>query len=329
MANQVFPVVYSILASSALVAKVLPYYDLGPIEACRFWHHGLSDIYLVETQTQQYILRVSHSHWRTKADIDFELELLEFLHERAVPVSYPIRNRQHSLSVEINAPEGKRYAVLFVYAPGKVALGDLNPEQSFKLGQTVAHLHEAALEFRCQADRQPLTQDYLLDDSFETIAPFLQTHPQDLSYLAEAIAHIKLQLQGFPQEPPLWSVCWGDPHSGNVHFTPDGQLTLFDFDQCGYGWRIFEIAKFLQVALTTGLASKVRQAFINGYQSVTLLMSHEIAALQAFTEVAHIWAWAIGLHHAMLYDYCRLDHFYFQHRLEQLKMLRSPDWRLL
>lgn len=328
MVNEIFPVVYSVLDSSALVAKVLPCYKTEPVEACRFWHHGLSDVYVVETQTQRYILRVSHAHWRTKADIDFELELLEFLNQRGIPVAYPIRTQDRKLSIEIEAPEGNRYAALFVYAPGKVALGDLNPEQSHKLGATVAQLHQTALGFRCQAQRQPLTLDYLLDDSFRTIAPFLAPKTADLDYLTEVLIHLKSKLQDFPQEPPLWSVCWGDPHSGNVHFTSDGQLMLFDFDQCGYGWRIFEIAKFLQLSLTTGLAAKVRQAFIDGYQSITLLMHHEIAVLQAFTEAAHIWAWAIGLQSAVFQDYCRLDHHYFHHRLEQLKMLRSPDWQL-
>ena len=327
MADTFFPVVYSVLASSALIAKVLPCYGLEDVQACRFWHRGLSDIYLVETPTQRYILRVSHSHWRTKSDIDFELDLLEFLRQHGIPVAYPIRTREQTLSIAISAPEGIRYATLFVHAPGNVALGDLNPAQSYKLGETVALLHQVALEFRCKTQRQPLTLDHLLDDSFRTIAPFLAAKAADLDYLTEAMFQIKSQLHDFPQEPPFWSVCWGDPHSGNVHFTSDGQLMLFDFDQCGYGWRIFEIAKFLQISLTTGLATKVREAFIEGYQSITQLMNDEIAALQAFTEAAHIWAWGIGLQSAALHDYCRLDHHYFHHRLEQLKMLRSPDWK--
>lgn len=328
MTDEVFPVVYSVLASSGLVAKVLPCYELETVEACRFWHHGLSDIYLVETQTRLYILRVSHSHWRTKTDIEFELDLLEFLHQHMIPVAYPIRTREHKLFIEIDAPEGKRYANLFVYAPGKVALGDLNPGQSYKLGETVALLHQTALGFRCQTHRQTLTLDYLLDDSFRAIGPFLEAKIADLDYLTEVMIQVKSQLQYFPKDPPLWTVCWGDPHSGNVHFTLDRQLMLFDFDQCGYGWRIFEIAKFLQISLTTGLAAKARSAFIDGYQSITLLMNDEIAVLQPFTVAAHIWAWAIGVHRAMLHDYCRLDNYYFQHRLEQLKMLRSPDWQL-
>ena len=328
MTHEVFPVIYSTLASEALVSRLLPHYEIGVVARCEFWHRGLSDVYLVETPLNQYILRVSHHHWRKKSEIDFELELLDFLQQRQLPVAYPLKTLDHRLSIEINAPEGKRYAALFTFAPGKVALGDLNPTQSLLLGLTMAKLHQAAVDFRSHYHRQPLTLDYLLDDSFGIIAPFLEHRTIDLSYLAEVIAQIKHQLQDFPTEPPFWGICWGDPHSGNAHFTPTGEVTLFDFDQCGYGWRAFDIAKFLQVSLRTGISKQVREAFLSGYQTVCELTEKELASLQALTQTAHLWVWAISLNAARLHNYSRLDESYFTQRLEQLKRLKSPDWQL-
>ncbi len=328
MADEVFPVIYSTLTSEALVSRVLPCYEIASVTRCQFWNRGLSDVYLVETQTNPYVLRVSHAPWRSKSDIDFELELLDFLRQRHIPVAYPLTTQDRQLSVEISAPEGKRYATLFTYAPGRVALGDLTPTQGKILGETVAKLHLAAADFCSQAKRQPLTLDYLLDDSLKIIAPFFDHKPQDLAYLIEAIAQIKYQLQNFPKEPPFWGICWGDPHSGNAHFTPDNQVTLFDFDQCGYGWRIFEIAKFFQVALCSGVGRTIREEFLKGYQSVQEITSYEMDYLQAFTQVAYIWAWAISLNYGALHHYSRLDDYYFNHRLEQLKMLKSPEWQL-
>ncbi|MEB3830022.1 phosphotransferase [Phormidium sp. CCY1219] len=295
---------------------------------CQFWHRGLSDVYLVETERHPYILRVSHHHWRSKSQINFELELLDFLHQRQLSVAYPLRTNEGLLSVDIPAPEGWRYAALFPYAPGTVAVGDLNVTQSHLLGTTVAQIHQAAQAFRCESHRPPLTLEYLLDDSFAAIAPFLTHRPPDLKFLHEAIGQIKSQLYDFPTEPPYWGICWGDPHSGNAHFTHTGELTLFDFDQCGYGWRIFDIAKFWQVSLATGLSRKVREAFLNGYQTLAPLTDTELAALQPLTQTAHIWHWAINLHHARVYDYSRLDDSYFNYRLQQLKRLKSYDWQL-
>jgi Ser/Thr protein kinase RdoA (MazF antagonist) len=328
MADECFPVIYSTLAPAALVEQVLSGYAIATVTQCQFWNRGLSDVYLVETATAPYILRVSHAHWRSQADIEFELALLDFLHQRHIPVAYPLRTQTGQLAVTVSAPEGQRYASLFIYAPGQVALGDLNATQGQILGETVAKMHQAGQDFCPAIERHPLTLKYLLDDSLQLIAPFLQHRPADFDYLQEAIGQIKQQLQDFPQEPPFWGICWGDPHSGNVHFTPDNQVTLFDFDQCGYGWRMFEIAKFWQVSLCTGASRTIRDAFLTGYQSVQPITEAEMQALPPLTQVAQIWRWAISLNHAMMHDYSRLDDHYFKVRLEQLKMLRSPDWQL-
>lgn len=323
-----FPVVYSKLAADALIAQVLSQYAIEPVANCRFWHRGLSDIYLVETIATQYILRVSHCHWRSQADVQFELELLDFLGQQQLPVAFPLRTVDGRLAIEINALEGKRYAALFIHAPGRVAVGDLNQEQSWLLGHTVAKMHQITQNFQSQFQRQPLTLEYLLDESLTAIAPFLQRQPANWDYVLDAIATIKAQISQFPQEEPFWGICWGDPHSGNVHFTEDNQLTLFDFDQCGYGWRSFEIAKFLQVSMMSGLPAKVRKAFTMGYEAIAPLMEFEYTALRSLTQTALIWAWGISINQAMFYNYSRLDEFYFQQWLAQLRLLRSPDWQL-
>lgn len=318
-------VFYSLLAPEALISVLLPNYELGTINSCEFWHRGLSDIYLVNIQEQHYILRVSHHHWRSEPEIAFELELLTFLHERQIPVAYPLKTKENQLFIAINAPEGKRYAALFPYAPGTVALGDLDVTQSRLLGETLAKLHQVGQEFICPVKRQPLNLDYLLDDSLATITPFLADRRTELAELLATARAIKQQLQLMPIEKPYWGICWGDPHSGNVHFTPDNQMTLFDFDQCGYGWRSFDIGKFGQVGLQTGLSHKVRAAFMSGYQAIAELTSLEIECLPALTQAAHLWAWAISLSTAQHYDYSRLDRHYFRQRLEQLKCLKSHD----
>lgn len=324
----IFPVIYSTLSPQAIVSRLLPCYEIGTVANCQFWHRGLSDVYWVETTATSYIFRVSHHHWRSKSEIEFELELLDFWRQQGLPVAHPIMTLSGELSIEIEAPEGNRYAALFPYAPGGVAVGDLNPTQSFRLGETVAKLHQTASTFRPRTFRQPLTLDYLLQDSFAAIAPFLQHRSPDLDELTQIVAHIEAQLQHLPQTPPFWVVCWGDPHSGNAHFTSDNSVTLFDFDQCGYGWRAFDIAKFLQVSLRTGIGKPVREAFLSGYQSVDELEEWELNALQALTQTAHIWMWAIDLNTACFCNWCRLDDHYFIQRLGQLKRLNSHDWQL-
>lgn len=321
-------VFYSTFAPQSVISLVLDNYKIDLPRNCQFWHRGLSDIYLLETLTNAYIVRISHHHWRSETEIDFELELLDFLAANKVPVAAPIKTKEGHLSLEIHAPEGKRYASLFPYAPGEIALGDFNPTQSRILGETLAFLHQVSQGFKPLAHRQPLNLEYLLDQSLQIIAPFLHHRPPDLKFLVDAIANIKQKVALLPMTSPYWVICWGDPHSGNVHITSDNQMTLFDFDQCGYSWRIFDLAKFLQVSLQTGLSRKVRDACLEGYQNITALTTVELNTLPFLTQAAYIWAWSISLNMTKLNDFSRLDPYYFSQRLQRLKQFQSQDWQL-
>ena len=328
VAMSVFPAIYSTLSPQALIEGVLKKYELGIVNRCLFWNRGLSDIYLVETESQPYILRVSHHHWRSQTDIQFELEFLDFLYQHDLPVANPLKTQDGELFVTIHAVEGDRYAALFSYASGEVPRGDLTTDQSGIMGQTLGQIHQTSLKFNNTTPRQPLNLEYLLDDSLTIISPYLREQSKDLEYLTDTVAKIKQQLTCLEQTSPFWSVCWGDPHSGNVHFTPDNQITIFDFDQCGHGWRIFDLAKFLQVSLSAGINRKVRDAFFAGYQTAQQLTDAEISSLQALTQMAHIWAWAIGINATAINNWCKLDTFYVNKRLNQLRRLSSKEWQL-
>lgn len=93
---------------------------------------------------------------------------------------------------------------------------------------------------------------------------------------------------------PAYGICVGDVHSGNTHFTEQNEPTLFDFDQCGYGWRAFDIAKFLHVAMRMKTDVTVRNSFLEGYQSIRKLSETELAVIPAFITAAHIWVMAIS-----------------------------------
>ncbi len=323
-----FPVIYSTLSAIALVERVLPLYGLEDVKRCELWHRGLSDIYLVESADGLRVLRVSHHHWRSRVEIDFEVEFLNFLAGHKMPVASPITTVEGDFVVEVGAPEGKRYATLFPFAPGEIGFGGWTVEQSKKLGQVVAKIHQVSADFDCKHPRQPLNLDYLLDESLSYILPFLGDRPDDWQFVQSTAENIRTKLADFSTEKPLWTVCWGDAHSGNVHFTKDQEITMFDFDQCGYGWRAFEIGKFFQAALTTGMRRNVREAFVDGYESLTPFTEAEEYALQSMTQLAYIWSWRISLQNILLFNNSQLDRHYFLKRIERLRALSTRDWQL-
>ena len=66
--------------------------------------------------------------------------------------------------------------------------------------------------------------------------------------------------------------------------TVEGQITLFDFDLCGPGWRAYDIGTFL-----IDDPEAIAEAFLEGYQGVRLLSAMEQAAIPLFQIAQSIW----------------------------------------
>ncbi|WLT39812.1 phosphotransferase [Synechocystis sp. B12] len=210
VAGDAFPSVYSTLAPHALTNLVFKHYDIEVPKGCRFWHRGLSDVYLVETLADDYILRISHHHWRTESEIQFELELLNFLADRDVPVAAPSGIGMGVMPWRLMPQKVSAMPVCFPMLPG-VAIGDLSKTQGFLLGEMLAQLHQTAQRFKPSAHRPPLTLSYLLDDSLHTIAPFLHHRLEEWRCLIDISMAIKTQLTSIPTHTPYWTICWGTP----------------------------------------------------------------------------------------------------------------------
>lgn len=289
-------VIHSLPSAQALIENVLGDYQIPTPCACLLLKRGLNDTYLVKAEARRYILRVYRYGWRSKAEIDFELDLLRFLHECQAPIAYPIATISGDLTKAIAFPEGTRYTALFSYAPGKAVDKKLNREQSRRLGATVATIHEATSNFKSNFSRPQLNSEYLLDRPINAIAALFPHRNDAINYLHEQIEQIKTNLLALnlPKKLPFYGLCIGDIHSGNAHFDRLNQPTLFDFDQCGYGWRAFDIGKFINTSIVWQLESGIIDSFLNGYQDVRVLSYIEIATIPTFIKVAHIWVMGIS-----------------------------------
>ena len=296
MSQASIPVIHSIPSGEALIASVLTNYPIPKPHSCHLYKRGFNDTYLVETEQERYILRVYRRGWRTKEEIDFELELLAFLHDRNQPVAYPIGREDCSFTTEVATPEGKRYAALFSYAPGRAVNEKLDGRQSQHLGEVLAIIHQILDNFNSSFSRPHLNNEYLLDRSMQAIAPLYKHRNNDINYLQKQIEQIKQQLEALelPNSAPAYGICVGDVHSGNAHFDEQNQATLFDFDQCGYGWRAFDIAKFMHIAITWKVDITVRNLFLEGYQAVRQLNAAELDSIPLFIKTAHIWVMGLG-----------------------------------
>lgn len=289
------PAAHTVFQKERLAHAAARLYEIGTPRSSRFVSNGLNDTYSIETDNGIYFVRIYKFNWRTESDIRFELEFVLHLHHCGIPVSIPIARRDGEWLTELDAPEGKRYMALFTLAAGKEKR---DAETSRLYGTAIAELHRAADSFALSSVRFELDLQHLLDQPLQHLLPFLRHRPDDEQFILVAANRLKKRIAGLLDEGLEWGVCHGDLHGSNVHFASDGELTHFDFDCCGMGWRSYDLSVFwwdrVQSAKLESFENEQWDAFLAAYLKVRPLNRVDLEAIPAFVAIRHIWL--LGLH---------------------------------
>lgn len=296
-----FPVQKSILSCEAIRESILSLYRIEQKYTCRFFNHGVNDTYRIEGEYDNYYLRIYRYNWRRKEDIISEIKLLNFLKNcEQISVSAPIMKIDGEFLTEINAPEGLRYAVLFRSAIGEHKT--LDPKRSFNYGKTAAIIHTVADELE-SLERFHIDLEHLLDEPLKHIKPFLSKREEDYKYLETTARELSSKVNKLlSKDKSVYGLCHGDFHNGNTFLDNDDNLTVFDFDCFGYGWRAYDISVFLW---SCGSSKNWRKkdknyraclwnSYLKGYNEIKKLTKEELEAAFLFVPIRHIWI--LGLH---------------------------------
>jgi Ser/Thr protein kinase RdoA (MazF antagonist) len=278
--RQQAPVLRSIFAPEALTSLVESAYGLPEIRL-QLIKSVILDTYRVWSGSDSYILRIYPAQRRTLSAINAELEFLSYLCAHGAPVSIPVVQSHGERLLALDAPEGIRYAVLFTYAQGAPLGENLAAIQTY--GRALAHIHRIADDWRPTHGRPALDLAFLLDRPLAHLGNYGQ-RGSDWAFLQQVADVIRTRIAVLPVEAPQFGYCHGDAGVGNAHVAADGQVTVFDFDFCGPGWRAYDLATFL-----SGESSAVVEAFLNGYQGVRRLAVEEHSALPLFQLAQAIW----------------------------------------
>ena len=281
---------YSTLSPSAVVSNVSREYKLGELAGAELLARGLNDTFRVQASDRSYAFRVYRAGWRSKSEIQYELEVVLHLDRKGIGVSAPVASKDGSLLIPIEQPEGMRYAVLFTYAEGEQS-GALTEAQARLFGAASAELHAASDGFISHHARFGLDLEHLIDQPLSAALPFLAHRPDDQLYLTEFATRIRDRIEAIQAELEF-GFCHGDLHGINAAF--DGEtVTMFDFDCCGVGWRAYDIAVYRWLLELRNIASNWKP-FLDAYQSLRPLREIDLSAVPLF--VAARCVWILGLH---------------------------------
>ncbi|WP_420574202.1 phosphotransferase enzyme family protein [Kordia sp.] len=299
--KEIFPTYKSTFTNEGIKKHILSQFNLNPACECMLFKPGLNDTYEVLDEGNTYYLRIYTNQWRTKNDITSELELINYLHKNNIEVAIPIRNKQDEYILEINAPEGIRYVVLFESAKGK-SIKELDVSTSRNYGRVVASIHKTSDKMK-KLERFELNMEHLLDIPLEQVQPFLKHREADFNYLKATATALRAKISDIQSQSALdYGICHGDFHYGNIFSDEHGKISVFDFDCFGYGWRAYDISVFLWSCVPNNNWEQEHldkrlllwKAFLEGYSSVKSLSEDEIKAANVFVVIRHIWL--LGVH---------------------------------
>ncbi len=312
---------YSQLSSESVARLVASHYGLDKELSCEFYVLGLHDNYLIKSDGEKFFLRVYRNNWRSEQEVSFELELLAYLNKKTDLVAELVLTASGNLKFQINSPEGSRVAALFRYAKGQAPEKAITSAEAARLGCSVASVHILSDSFAPTSTRQELDISYLLDSSINAVTPYLDIN--QMSFLSKLRDKLVSTIPKLEKEPGVYGICHGDVNPSNFHIDESNKITLFDFDQCGYGYRAFEVGKFYSSVRHHKDKQQIKNAFLEGYQSIRLLSAIELEAIPIFEIISVIWVMAIQVYNADRIGFKYLGHAYWERRFADLEKLAS------
>ena len=282
----VLPVTYSLVSSLALQRQLLPLYGLTKEATVTFLAQGMHDTYLVTEPATNYILRLYRAGWKTFAQVEAELAVLQLLYGQGLPVAYPIPDAQGALIHRVAGPEGERYAVLFSHAEGE-KIHALTPAQANSFGAYMGQMHAITQGRRVGTLQRDYSVETIVEETRQAIHAALPAHRETHQKLERIYARIGEPLTPAVRKNLKAGICHGDPHHENIFIEPvTGKITLFDFDFSGNGFLLYDLGCF---CFYERQRQTNAEAFLDGYAGVMPLTRTERELVPCFTVLMRLF----------------------------------------
>ncbi|MCU0499347.1 MAG: phosphotransferase [Anaerolineae bacterium] len=256
-------------------------------------HHANNVVYRVHAGTHHYALRIHRRGLKRLAWIRSELHWLNALRMADFRVPMPAAPLYQ---------DGENYAVLFHWHSGSVAqLTDITPERAYQIGGFAARLHAHVWTPPADFERPRLDAEGL----FGAQSPYQSTtedaliNPSQREIIHQAETVILAHLTDLDTKPDSFGLIHGDLIPKNLIFDGD-QVIALDFDDCGFGYYLYDLAPLLWFMRDQPDYPVIRAALVEGYRSIRPEIYAPAAALDSLIAARHIASirWIAG-HAAM------------------------------
>jgi len=317
-----FPVIASILSPQAIAKDILPNFGVESVSEFQFYTGGFNDTYRIKTADDHtYYLRAYRIRWRTLADVQYELDVLNHLKGKNFPAARPVPYKDGQFFCKLSAPEGMRYLALFSEAPGREISYDEEPEKTaLRYGLAVAQMHNALADFNSPHQRFHLDIEHFIDQPLRNIEPFLASfRPEDWKYIQKFAETLRQRILAMPADKLEQGFCHGDLQGYHANVASDGTLTFFDFDCGGFGYRAYDLAVFLWCCRLEDAVAARWEPFLKSYQENRLIHELDLRAIPLFVCARYLWHVGVHTQNSPDWGVGFLNDKYFNDHLKRLK----------
>ena len=182
------------------------------------------------------VIRVSPSELRTREEVMSEFMWVDDLKQFHTTVCQPYTSAKNKAIEEFEVGGNRYRAALFRRAEGKIVMHEgWNNRYFYNAGVSLGKLHKAS------ADGYALGFRYKRRHWYEKATYNFDSFRYALTDEIIAIMNeTKAKIMSIPQTPQTYSMIHGDYWPGN-YFASGDDIWVFDFDDCGYGYFMFDI----------------------------------------------------------------------------------------
>jgi len=264
---------------------------LKPLPGGHYTH-----VYGFARDGEEYVLRVSPSGEINLDSMRAILVWMNFLAERGASVSRPVVSRRGNLVECVEQGQDRYTIVAFEKARGVLA-EDLPADQwsdrlYHNLGRAVGRMHALAKEY-VPADESLRRPEW--DRAGNCFNPSERLDASQ-AVAAEKKEEVWRYVHTLPKDRDSYGLVHTDLHGGNFFVDAgSGIITVFDFDDCAYGWYVMDIAMnlFDAVVLYAGFdeakfATRFLKSYLRGYLAENRLSAFWVNQLPYFLKLLEI-----------------------------------------
>ncbi|APZ44501.1 hypothetical protein BW247_02460 [Acidihalobacter ferrooxydans] len=262
----------------------------------RLLNHSENTTYRIDEGDRRCILRVHRVGYHTPQAIATELEWLAAIdRDTDIPIAMPIPGANGGFIQPFDTRQGvQRYAVLFEFLDGEEPNESHDLPVSFQqLGAITAQLHAHSREWPHDGRRllrpvwdfehtlgaNPIWGDYRHGTG---VTPAIADH------IGQGAARLRRRLERYGAGPERFGLIHADLRLANLLLTQDGRVGVIDFDDCGYGWFMYDLGSALSFIEHKLYVPELIEAWVRGYESVRALADADLDMLSSFVLLRRI-----------------------------------------